>query len=112
MEPEQTVSGTMCESDAVPMAYRGGRVMKPPAALYIALVALIVGACSGDAEPVGVDGDPAATAQPTPAAPAAAVDITSSDATGYVPGLPFEEQKKRLVAIAGRQFSGLTAHDP
>lgn len=86
--------------------------MRPPAAISIALFALIVGACSGDTEPSSVDQDSADPGQPAAAAPAASVDIVSSDATECVPGLPIDEQKKRLVAIAGQQFSGLTAHDP
>lgn len=86
--------------------------MKPPAAIFIALFALIVGACSGDTETSRVVQESADSGQPTPAAPAASVDIAPSDATECVPGLSIEEQKKRLVAIATRQFSGLTAHDP
>jgi hypothetical protein len=83
--------------------------MIPPAAISIALLALILGACSGGTEPSGVDQGSADPGQP---APAASVDIASSDAAECVPGLAIEEQKKRLVAIAGRQFSGPTVHDP
>ena len=86
--------------------------MRPPAAISIALFALIAGACSGGTEPSGGDQDSPDSGQPTPAASAASVDIAPSDATECVPGLPIEEQKKRLVAIANQQFSGLTAHDP
>ena len=86
--------------------------MKPPAAIFITLFALIVGACSGGTEPASVYEASSDPGQPTPAAPAASVDIGSSDTTGCEPGLPIEEQKKRLVAIANHQFSGLTVHDP
>jgi hypothetical protein len=85
--------------------------MKPPVAISIALFAIIVVACSSDQEPSAAVQDSADSGQPTPAAPAASVDIASSDATECVPGLPIEEQKKRLVAIASRQFSGPTVHD-
>ncbi len=83
--------------------------MRSSKIVLIALTALLVGACSCDSEPsvVGKDSSDA----PTPAASPAVAEISFVDARECVPGLPIEEQKKRLVAIASKQFSGITAHD-
>lgn len=85
--------------------------MKRLAAISIVLLTLVLGACSGETEPAAGDGDAVHPGQSTPSAPAAAAAVTA-DATGCEPGLSIEEQKQRLVAIANRQFSGSTAHDP
>jgi hypothetical protein len=83
--------------------------MRSSKAVLIALTALLVVACSGDSEPAVVGED--SSDVPTAVASTAVSESSFADATECVPGLPIVEQKKRLVAIAGKQFSGVTAHD-
>lgn len=69
-----------------------------------AMAAALAAGCASGVQS-GDDGtDQAAAAQPT----AAVVnELESCEA-----GLPIDDQKKRLAAIAGAQFSGATTHDP
>lgn len=77
-------------------------------ALGLILVAIALAAgCAGDS-----DAGESTEAQ----APAAAQPAASPPETGPAkpcePGLDIEEQKRRLIAIASSQFSGVTAHNP
>ena len=83
--------------------------MRSSKIVLIALTAFLVVACSCDSEPSVVGED--FSGSPTPAASPAVSEISFADARECVPGLPMEEQKERLVAIASKQFSGVTAHD-
>ena len=83
--------------------------MRSSKVVLIGLTALLVAACSGDSEPTAVGED--FSDAPTPAGNSTVAESSLVDATECVSGLPIEEQKKRLVAIASKQFSGVTAHD-
>jgi hypothetical protein len=83
--------------------------MRSSKMVLIALTALLVAACSGDSEPAVIGGD--SSDAPTPAASPTVSESSLVDATECVPGLPIGEQKKILVRITNKQFSGVTAHD-
>ena len=83
--------------------------MRSSKIVLIALTAFFVIASSCDSESSVVGED--FSSSPAPAASPAVSEISFPDARECVPGLPMEEQKKRLVAIASKQFSGVTAHD-